>query len=50
MSGENKKVEQIEKEAKSAELSEQDLDKAAGGKAGSVPLYDDARVNSELEN
>ena len=31
MSEETKKVEQIEQEAKSTELSEQDLDKVAGG-------------------
>jgi hypothetical protein len=31
MSEETKKVEQIEREAKSAELSEQDLEQVAGG-------------------
>ena len=34
MSEENKKVEQIEKETKSPELRELDLDEAAGGTAG----------------
>ena len=32
MSEDTKKVDQIEQEAKAAELSEQDLDKVAGGK------------------
>ena len=38
MSEESKKVEHIEKGAKSAELSEQDLDKVAGGTVKVPPI------------
>ena len=44
MSEETKKVEQIEQEAKEPELSEQDLDKVAGGGGASGPVTISGKV------
>jgi hypothetical protein len=51
MSEENKKVEQIEKEEKASEISDQDLENAAGGEYRSYgPCSDACKPKGTLNN